>query len=158
MSKINNQIRKSELARALATGATVTDWATANDVKPRTAYTWSCSPEVVDEVESIRRAALDQSIGRLSKNATDATDAILRLVKEARSESVRLQAARAVLSELMTLCSYTTLERRMAEIERRLEESRVECGGWSVEGTARSDPATLHPSLATSEEGRCSTS
>jgi hypothetical protein len=122
MPRINNQIRKSELARALATGGTVAAWSQANDVAERTAYTWSRSPEVLDKVEAIRRAALEQAIGRLSGQATDAAQEITRLAREAVSEAVRLQAARAVLAELMTVSNYTALERRMAEIERRIAE------------------------------------
>ena len=59
---------------------------------------------------AIRRAALEQAVNRLSKNATMASDEIVRLVTEAGSESVRLQAARAVLAELMALCNHAVLE------------------------------------------------
>jgi hypothetical protein len=120
MPRIHNQIRKSELARALAIGGTVTDWAREKNVPERTAYTWSRSPEVIDEVEAIRRDALDQAIGRLSRQVTEAAEQIILLARDAASESVRLQAARAVLAELMSVSSFAALERRMAEIERRI--------------------------------------
>jgi hypothetical protein len=154
MSRRNNLIRKSELARALAKGSTVTDWAQINQVPDRTAYRWAGCRAVRDEVEAIRRDALDLAIGRLSEKATSAAEQIARLAEAAVSEAVRLQASRAVLAELMTVSSYAGLEHRLAEIERRLkgsQVSQVECGGWRVEGTDRSDPATLHASPATRE-------
>jgi hypothetical protein len=108
------------MARALATGATVVAWAKENHVHERTAYRWAADRAVIDEVEAIRRAALEQAIGRLSGNANGAAEQINRLAKEAAGESVRLQASRAVLAELLTVSSYSALERRMGEIERRL--------------------------------------
>jgi hypothetical protein len=120
MPKIHNQIRKSELARALAEGGTVTDWAKKTEVAERTAYTWSRSREVIAEVAAIRGAALDRAVGRLSGEVSAAVEQILILVKGATSESVRLQAARAVVAELTAVTRHAELERRMAEIERRL--------------------------------------
>jgi len=124
MSKRNNQIQKANLALAMAGGSTVKAWADANGVADRTARTWSKSPEVLDQVEAIRRAVLDRTIGRLSDNATAAADEIARLFREASSEAVRLQAARAVLAELMVVSSYAALEGRMAEVERRIAHAR----------------------------------
>jgi hypothetical protein len=120
MSRINNGNRKANLALAMAGGATVVDWAAKNGVAERTAYTWARSREVIDQVEALRRDLLDRAVNRLSGQATDAAEEIARLAREATSESVRLQAARAVLSELMAVSGFAALERRMAEIERRL--------------------------------------
>jgi hypothetical protein len=124
MSKRNNQIQKANLALAMAGGSTVKAWADANGVPDRTARTWSHSQEVLDQVEAIRREVLDRTIGRLSDNATAAADEIARLFREASSEAVRLQAARAVLAELMVVSSYAALEGRMAEVERRIAHAR----------------------------------
>jgi hypothetical protein len=122
MPKINNEDRKAQLALALAGGATIIDWAEKNNVRERTAYRWATSREVRDQVEAIRRDALEQAIGRLSGNAGGAAEQIIRLAGEAASESVRLQASRAVLDELMTVTSFAALERRMSEVERRLAD------------------------------------
>jgi hypothetical protein len=124
MSKRNNRIQKANLALAMAGGSPVNAWADANGVAPRTARTWSKSPEVLEQVEAIRREVLHCTIGRLSDNATVAVDEIVRLVKGAASEAVRLQAARAVLAELMVVSSYAALEGRMAAVERRIADGR----------------------------------
>jgi hypothetical protein len=155
MPKIHNQIRKSELARALAMGGTVNDWAGKHEIPARTAYRWSRSREVIDEVQAIRRDALDKAIGRLSGNATGAAQQIVRLAEQALSEAGRLQASRAVLNELTTASGHAALERRLAEIERRLAESPQVPADES-----RHDPAGLYPPVADDggpgeEEGSC---
>jgi hypothetical protein len=137
MSKVQNPIRNSELARALAAGRTVTDWAKEKDVPERTAYRWAVCRAVRREVEMIRRAALDGAIAGLSQNATAAANQIIQLARRANSEPVRLQAARAVLAELIAVSNYAGLERRMTDIERQLaKRSR------SPVPVPRPDPAT----------------
>ncbi len=122
MSRINNQNRKANLALAMAEGTAVARWAETNGIPERTAYRWARSPEVAEQVEAIRRESLDRAVNRLSRQASDAAEEIARLAREAGSESVRLQAARAVLSELMAVSGFAALEWRMAKIERRLHE------------------------------------
>jgi hypothetical protein len=124
MSRIHNQNRKAALALALAGGGTVATWARENQVPERTARTWSNSPEVLEQVDAIRRQALDRAIGRLSDHAVAAADQIARLARDATSEAVRLQAARAVLADLMTVASYAAIEGRLAEVERRIAQAR----------------------------------
>jgi hypothetical protein len=156
MPRINNQIRKSAMARALATGATVVGWAKENHIRERTAYRWASSREVIDEVKAIRRAALEQAIGRLSGNANDAAEQINRLAKEAASESVRLGAARAVLAELMTVSSYAALGRRMAEIERRLTAgSAAPVAGTGPDSAGPFGLATTGDGPVGEEDGSC---
>ncbi len=122
MSRRNNENQKAVLALAIAGGRTVAAWAEQNGVPERTARIWSRSPEVLAQVESIRREVFDRAIGRLSRNATDAADQIARLAAEAKSESVRLQAARAVLGDLMNLTDYAALEGRVAALERKFQQ------------------------------------
>jgi hypothetical protein len=124
MSKRNNQSQKAALALAMAAGSTVKAWADAHGVPDRTARTWSNSPEVLDQVQAIRREVLHCAIGRLSDHATAAVDAIVRLVQQAASEAVRLQAARAVLADLMAVSHYAALDGRLAEVERRIAHAR----------------------------------
>ncbi|MHB1562295.1 MAG: hypothetical protein ACYC61_33050 [Isosphaeraceae bacterium] len=154
MSSINNQNRKGDLAIAMAGGTPVKDWAQTHGIAERTAYRWARSPEVVDQVEAIRRESLDRAVNRLSGMATDAAEEIARLAREASSESVRLQAARAVLSELMAISGFAALERRMAEIERRLHEGSsavVTAGDPRHEMTGPDDPSDF-PSVSPVEE------
>jgi hypothetical protein len=123
MSKRNNEVKKSQLALALAAGGTVKAWAKENAVRPRTAYTWSRCPEVLEQIDRIRSRALDRAIGRLSKNVTAAAEEIASLARGAASESVKLNAARAVLADLMSVSNYAALERRLAQVERRMRDN-----------------------------------
>jgi hypothetical protein len=59
--------QKMLLAAAIAEGTAVAKWASSNEVPERTAHRWAAAPEVRSEIESIRRRALDEAIGRLAK-------------------------------------------------------------------------------------------
>ncbi len=122
MAKINNEVQKDQLALHLAAGGGVADWARANDIPDRTVYSWSRSPEVRDRTESIRRAVLAEAVKQLGAHAAAAAGQIVKLAENARSETVRLQAARAVLAEFMSVSNYTSLAGQLADIERRLRE------------------------------------
>jgi hypothetical protein len=121
----NNRDQKAALALAMATGRTVRAWAKEHDVPERTAYKWARSPEVQKQVRRIRRRAIDRAIGRLSRNAAAAAQQIANLAKGAESESVKLQASRAVLADLMNVSNYATLEERLTEVERRIAQARA---------------------------------
>jgi hypothetical protein len=124
MSKRNNQDQKADLALALATGSTVKAWAESRNVADRTARTWSKSPEVLHQVEAIRRQAIECAIGRLSDRASAAADRIGHLAIQAASEAVQLHAARAVLADLMSMSDYATFEKRLADVERRIAHAQ----------------------------------
>ena len=108
--------QKMLLAVAIAEGTSVATWASSNG-QERTAYRWAAEPEVRSEIESIRRRALDEAIGRLAKRATWAVDGIVQLGENAASESVRLSALRAVMSDFIAVSNFAGLEGRVAELE-----------------------------------------
>ena len=95
----------------------VEKWASTNDVPERTAYRWAAQPEVRSEIESIRRRDLDEAIGRLAKRAAWAVDGIVGLGENAASESVRLSAFRAVMSDLIAVSNFAGLEVRVTALE-----------------------------------------
>jgi hypothetical protein len=105
----------------MASGCTVTSWAKANHVGRSTAFGWSRSPGFRDLVEGYRNKYLDRATGLLAKNTVKAALEINRLAGAAESESVRLNAARAVLSDVMALKTQD-LARRVDEMEAQLRE------------------------------------
>jgi hypothetical protein len=119
MSQRHNRNQKSSLALAIAGGSTVKAWAESHQVPARTAYTWAREEGVCALVEEIRRRAVDRAIGRLARHATAAAGEIGRLATKAESEATRLNAARAVLADLLTVSDYASLERRLTELEKR---------------------------------------
>jgi hypothetical protein len=114
--------KKSKLAIAIAQGTSVASWARQNDVPKRTAYRWAADPKVRTAAEACRRRTIDRAVGRMTRRATWAADGIATLAKEAESESVRLSALRAILSEMMSVSHFSGLEGRMAQIEDQLRE------------------------------------
>jgi hypothetical protein len=123
MNLRNNRDQKAALALALAGGSTVKAWAKAHDVPVRTAYTWARSPEVRKRVRRIQRRALERAIGRLSRHAAAAAGRIAKLARDAQSEAVQLQAARAVLADLMQVANYADLDDRITALERARKEA-----------------------------------
>jgi hypothetical protein len=111
---------KTQLAAAIAQGRSVIKWAKANSVKERTAFNWAKEPEVRAEVDTIRRRALSQVTGRLTRHAIGAANQMIMLSKSAESESVRLSAARAVVASMLKVSELPLTEDRMTEIEVRL--------------------------------------
>ena len=95
MSEEQRQNRKSQLARAIAKGQSVAEWTRHSGVAERTAYRWAKEAKFKAVVNSHRRRAIDQSVGRLTDKLTSAADAIVNLSETARSESVRLSASKA---------------------------------------------------------------
>lgn len=108
------------LALAIAGGQTVRAWARAQvpEVPRRTAYSWSRRPEVIDLVRRIRRRAIDRAIGHLTRSATKAARKLAELIDDP-SHPLQLQAARAVLADLMAVADHHDFEDRLAALERR---------------------------------------
>ena len=109
------------LAAHLAAGGTVRAWAEEHKVPTRTAYRWARLPRTIAAVERIRARALDRAIGRLSHHATAAAEQLGKLINDGESHQVKLSAARAVLADLMTASNFTTIRRRLDELERRVK-------------------------------------
>ena len=157
MSDIDSENLKANLALALVGGTRAADWAKANGVSERTVCRWSRSPEVREQVDAIRREFVDRAINRYCEKATAAADQVIKLAEEANSESVRLHASRAILSGLMAVSNYSSIERRMSEVERRLKDRsqrpaadpRFQPTSPVGPETAAAPPETLRPSNRT---------
>jgi len=88
----------------------------------RTAYRWASEPRVRAWVQDWRRRAVDRAVGQMAMHSTWAADRIVKLGESAESESVRLSALRAILSDMMKVSQFTTLEERLAQVEEQLDE------------------------------------
>jgi hypothetical protein len=111
------QIKKSELAMVIARGGSIIAWAKKNELARRTAFYWAQEPEVREEVDEIRRQSFDQALGRINSRARKAADGMFKLAEFAKSESVQLRAWRALLADQMAIAEFSTLDRRMLELE-----------------------------------------
>jgi len=122
MSGESRKSSKAQLALAIGQGVSIAAWARANEVTRPTAFRWAKDPLVRKAVESYRRRVIDQAIGRMTKQTTLAADVMIRLAKEAQSDSVQLRAARALFSDVITVSKYSGLEIRVTEMEQQLEQ------------------------------------
>jgi hypothetical protein len=122
MSGESRQSRKTELALVLAQGQSVAAWIRKSGVSRRTAYRWASDPKVREWVQAWRRRAADRAVGRMALRATWAADRIVDLGRNAESESVRLKALRAILSDMVSVTHFSTLEERVAEVEELVHE------------------------------------
>lgn len=129
MSKGSTQ--KDELALALARGLSAAAWARGAGVPRRTAHRWSKDPAVLATVEEIRTRLLDEALGRLVGVSARAVRTLSRLLgaEEGRPESVQLNAAKSILSNVLEIQSHVELTKRIAKIEEQLNErdSRETC-------------------------------
>jgi hypothetical protein len=132
---------KTQLALALAQGISAARWARANQVPKNTAYRWARDPEVRKAVESHRRRTIDEAIGQMTKQSKWAVGGIIKIAREAESDSVRLRAFRALFSDMMAVSKHSGLEARMAELEEKLEEQR---GAEGKTFGIRSTPSNGH--------------
>ncbi len=112
---------KNQLIAAIANGMSVDAWARKNNVSRRTAFRWAKEPKVRARVESYRRRVLDRTVGRMTNGLDWATKGIFELAKGAASESVKLAALRAVVSDMMAVSKFGGLEDRMTKIEEKLD-------------------------------------
>ena len=73
-------------------------------------------------VLTCRRRILDRAVGRMARGATKAAEVILEVAENAESESVRLRAARAILSDMIAVTRFSDVEARMHEFEEKLRK------------------------------------
>jgi hypothetical protein len=94
-----------------------------NGVPRRTAFRWAREPEVKAAVERYRRRMLDRAVGRMTVGVDMVTEGIFELAKGAASESVKLAALRAVLSDMMAVSKFGGLEDRVTQVEEKVNAS-----------------------------------
>jgi HEAT repeat protein len=109
------------LALALATGATLRDAAVAAGVGERTATRRWADAAFRQHVAELRGGMAARALGKMADGMSDAADQLRQLLA-AKSESVRLGAARALLELGTKLRESVELEERLAALERRAAE------------------------------------
>jgi hypothetical protein len=92
------------------------------DGPDRTAYRWATEPKVRAKIDTYRRRAVDQAIGRLAMRVSWAAGGIVKLAKDANSESVKLAALRSIFSNMMAVSKFAGLDDRVTDIEEQLNE------------------------------------
>jgi hypothetical protein len=113
---------KDELAAIeLARGKTRLQAAEASGLSERTIYSRLQDPVFVDRVLRLRSGFVDSAVAILSSSAVQAAETLVALLGKDHPPTVRLGAARAILSDLIDLSLHAGIEERIAELERRAE-------------------------------------
>ena len=121
-NKMNiNRDKVESLAQALAAGGSVAAWAEGNDVPCRTAYRWAAEEDLKARVRGLRQGLVTDAVGKLAGAATAAVDTLRGLLAEGQPATVRLGAARAILSALIDVQAHAELADRVARLEEQGE-------------------------------------
>lgn len=112
------------LAVAVAAGKSVAAWARANGVALRTAYGWYGRPSFKRLVNRYRRRYVDRALGLLARNLAKAVSEEIRIVEKGEGDPVRLQAARGVVADMISLSRHADVEERITELERQDDDDR----------------------------------
>lgn len=116
--------RKDEVALAIAAGETVTDIAARTGVGERTIHRWRTDPAFRQLVRNHRATMTERALGRLADGMTEAS-ATLRALLDSGSDSIRLNAARAILEIGNRFHETHAIEQRIDELERLLAEKQL---------------------------------
>ena len=112
-----NKDKIESLARALAVGDSAAAWAEVNHVPRRTAYRWAAEAGVKARVHGLRQGLVTDAVGKLAGAATAAVETLRGLLAEGQPATVRLGAARAILSALIDVQTHAELSDRVTRLE-----------------------------------------
>ena len=112
-----NKYKIESLAKALAVGDSAAAWAEGNDVPRRTAYRWAAEAGLKARVRGLRQDPVTDAVGRLAAAATSAVDTLRGLLAESQPATVRLGAARAILTALIDVQTHAELADRVTHLE-----------------------------------------
>jgi hypothetical protein len=91
-----------------------------------TAYDGHRSGDFQRLVEEFRRRAVDEAIGKMSKNLGKAVEKIVELVEKGTSESVQLSAAKTLIDKLLQVQSQAELKDEIRRLDERLAAAEAE--------------------------------
>jgi HEAT repeat protein len=114
----NGRKNADTLALALAAGDTAVEAATKVGMSERTVYRRLADPAFRRNVQALRGEMLGRALGRMANGMSEAAD-VLRSLLAAKSETVRLGAARSLMEIGAKLRESVELEARLQALEER---------------------------------------
>lgn len=114
--------RQRRLIEALLAGQNISQACKTAGVGRRTYYRWMKLAHFADALQEAETELLTGLMRRLLGMTEGAADALGEIVADRRLPAARLQAARAILDNLVRLRNTVELENRLAELERKVRE------------------------------------
>ena len=109
--------------QTLVTTGEITQAAAAAGVATKTLHAWRKTPAFQAALRGAEAMALESFAGALLALA-ESTTAALRAGLDDENVSIRLRAAGLTLDALLKLREFVTLEGRLSELERRIDETQ----------------------------------
>jgi len=114
--------KQSKAIAALMQARTVSDAANAARVSERTLLRWLALPEFQTALRQAGQDAIDQAVRRLTDLTGKAIDTLsAEMQNDDAPPSAKIRAADVVLSRLMNLRDLNEIERRISELERKIQ-------------------------------------
>ena len=107
------------LATAAAAGATIKSAAESCGCSHRQAYRISSTIEFKQRVSQIRTAALDAATGEITSAASEAVACIRELLGSTNEPTVRLNAAKSILTQLKPMFELSEIRARLEALENK---------------------------------------
>jgi hypothetical protein len=117
----HNRAKLEHLAMFLAAGGSVAAFAREHEIPRRTCYLWTKSEGFQTKVRDYRSKIIDKLVGSLARLGKSAVRELGVLAKGAESEAVRLQACRAILSDMINVGTYASVSRQFDEMAARID-------------------------------------
>jgi hypothetical protein len=121
MAQKARQTRDESLVVALARGETIAEAARQSGWSPRTAWRRTDDPEFMQRVRRARADMVGRAAGGLANAAVDAVET-LRGLLNSEAEAVRLAASKNILDLACRFRASEELERRIVDLEERVNE------------------------------------
>lgn len=127
---LSSETRRARLLAALMDGGSVTEAAKRAGVSRTRAYELMGDQGFRDELNRLKREALDQACRRLQSGAAGCADALVSIATdEANSPQIRVNAASAALSNARAFTEVADISERLEALE-ELTKSDLR---WGVE-------------------------
>lgn len=117
-------LRRTKAALALASGSTTDEAGEKAGVTGRTVRRWRDDPAFTADVRKFRQQLLDEVLSYLSGAAIEAAKTLRGALTE-DSPAIRVRAAMALLTTLVSVRTTVDLEERLAALEATYEERQL---------------------------------
>ena len=120
-SDVPNHVIMRSLARAIALGGDVVEWAERTMVSALVAREWTELPEFREFVEKYRLEHAERIVGKIACCVERAIDRLVELSENTRNLCVALAATKAVIEQWVALSVFFVQEQKFQSLQARVK-------------------------------------